>query len=238
MGYDVDIVTSLYDVTGKLVDYPDVDVGIDVPDEADDMTDYEIYLSEQDPRDPHVAYQQSMLEMERLIEAVEPHTAANPTFSRMAFVSYIAIMEAYLCDSIISLAKEHQKLTFILVRADASLAAMTYGLKDILQKPAIVEETLKESLKNRLYHDLEKVALLYRPVLGKTDFFPSEGVKEVLTEAVKKRHDCVHRNGKTKAGDALVEINENYVQRISIAVEALVSHLERLFNNVNFGQPG
>ena len=80
----------------------------------------------------------------------------------------------------------------------------------------VLREKVREALDGLLYHNIWKQKGIYREVLD-VDF--SEIGK--LTEAVKIRHDIVHRNGKNKEGEECV-ITKNDVLKVADLVNEFI----------------
>lgn len=79
-----------------------------------------------------------------------------------------------------------------------------------------------------IYHNLPKVAAMYKDVLNIS--FPPYG--EIM-KTIDKRHDFVHRNGKDKEGnDVLVNIDiiQKMLKDVRVFVESIDSQIEDVHN--------
>jgi hypothetical protein len=146
--------------------------------------------------------------------------------SRMIYSQLIATMEAYLSDKILKVATTHTEIKQRLAKNAGFVQGLTVKLSDILLDPSLGENSFKIGLQSVLYHDLEKVEKLYN-VAFKCPFFPPAGdIKNQLEAAVKKRHDCVHRNGTDKEG-LVHQFDETMIRDLAKNIAALVNHLEK-----------
>lgn len=89
-----------------------------------------------------------------------------------------------------------------LLTEDKELKATSVPLSAAARYPQIVRDTVSAHLQGILQHNLAKVAVLYRIAPG-VDVWPDEPTKTKLLVAIHQRHDCVHRNGRTKDGATL-----------------------------------
>jgi hypothetical protein len=76
-------------------------------------------------------------------------------------------------------------------------------------------------LSDVVWHHLERIKPMYRDTLGIS--FPKE--TGPLFRAILKRHNIVHRNGKTKTGEA-IQVSAEEVRVLIKEVEAFVTHID------------
>ena len=105
-------------------------------------------------------------------------------------------MEVFLCDTIVKyvMSEEAHKQHF--VQTYDPLATQNFPMKAIYAKYKTLDKIIKDSLSAIVYHDLELVSKLYKKNTG-VDVNPND----IIREAIKIRHDIVHRNGKDKEGN-------------------------------------
>jgi hypothetical protein len=84
---------------------------------------------------------------------------------------------------------------------------------------------VKEHLQGVLYHNLAKVAVLYRLAL-QVDIWPDKQTQNELFFAVSRRHDYVHRNGNDKDGNPLPKLTRADVWAVLEALRRMVEHIE------------
>jgi uncharacterized protein (TIGR02646 family) len=144
----------------------------------------------------------------------------------MLFANVITCIEAYLSDAlkVIVISKKEYLRKFVETFKDFKLEK--FELQDVFNQYDNIEDKATKAILDVIYHDLPKVKGMYQDTLGIT--FPNIGV---IMKAVSKRHDFVHRNGKTKDGkkhkievsdiEALCVEAENFIKDINNQIEAL-----------------
>lgn len=133
-------------------------------------------------------------------------------------------MEAYLSDKLLKLITDHQAIRLRTVTASDTFRSMTVPIKEAVADPSAVNNAIKRTLRDVLFHKLDGAGTLFGIAIN-GPIFPSESVKQVLKAAVLKRHDCVHRNGKAKDG-ALNTFDTAYIESVAQAVDDPVRQVE------------
>lgn len=146
--------------------------------------------------------------------------------NRMVFTQAIAAMEAYLGDALKNGVLGDSAATRKMLVEDKELSKISISLADIAANPMIVRDAVAKYLSDQIYHKLTHVTERYRVAFG-FSIWPNKDTADKLFAAVILRHDCVHRNGKDKAGNELTGITREYVNGILDAALALVVHIER-----------
>lgn len=113
-----------------------------------------------------------------------------------------------------------------LLTEDKELKATSVPLSAAARYPQIVRDTVSAHLQGILQHNLAKVAVLYRIAPG-VDVWPDEPTKTKLLVAIHQRHDCVHRNGRTKDGATLDVFTTAYVSDVLDTIVAFAKHIEQ-----------
>lgn len=188
-----------------------------------DYYDFDQYLLRYDPANDTIgAYEDARDELLALlaIHGRDPTSILN----RMIFSQLIAIMEAYLSDKILRLATDHEEIKKRLLNA-GFLKEQKLSLSDYLLDPSRAEDAFKISLQKLLYHDLDRVEPLYKMALRAEFFPPDPTIRSELEAAVRIRHDCVHRNGKSVDG-TLHEFDDALIRALSQRITTLVDHVE------------
>lgn len=85
---------------------------------------------------------------------------------------------------------------------------------------SLIEYCCCNRINGIIWHRIEDARKYYKSVLN-LDFPNDNGI---IKGAVKKRHDLVHRNGKTKDG-CIVKINETELGRLIDTVNNLVEYI-------------
>lgn len=208
--------------TAFLEGHPDVDVSIHEMDMSDEE-DWEI-----PPPEPgaYGHFQEAMLEWWDNVDALgEPDGGSS--LNRMLFVTLYSIIEAYLSDAIIGFALDAVSVQRKLVTIkELGLQDKQLRLDTILDNPTIISDMLQTALKGLSFHQLILVNKISKRAFGK-DILPIDAeVRKLVVSSVKKRHDCVHRNGFNKEGKKHTDITREYLRKIGDAVEKMAESLE------------
>lgn len=186
---------------------------------------HEEWLSENDLED---VYLEAKAELEAFIKQ---HVKDKGTsfMHRMAFMQAWAILEAYLSGKIVKAAREDPTVIERLFRNHPTLSKQTFKGEELLKTPDLPRRTAITYLERETYHALQRVLPLYEVAFGhfggaKVDFGPA---MTELGSLVRKRHDCVHRNGKTTDNED-VEITSADIASVLSGGFALASEIEKL----------
>jgi hypothetical protein len=190
----------------------------------------EQWANEEIPDDPHSVYMNSHYHVaDMLAEYGEKGTGvlrhSAPLLTRMIFAQQVSALEAYLCDTLLNEVTRSNEARDRLLKEDKELKDARVPLLEIAMKPDIVNEWVRKHLQGILYHNLQKVAVLYKIAL-RLEIWPDSETKEIMHKAVRYRHDCVHRNGRNLEGEELTFLNQQYVAEILGTMLKLVNHIE------------
>lgn len=221
--YEIETVNGMAGIRACL-DGDDIRVELEL-----DHDDYEDYLANYEPaKDIGGAFRNSVNELLNLLTI--PLATPSSALNRMVYSQLIATMEAYLSDKILNLATEHVRLKRRIITNGDFLKEQILKVTEVLLEPDKAEKTFKIGLQSILYHDLKKVEKLYKVMLL-ADFWPVDpAVKTELEQAIKIRHDCVHRNGANMSGN-LHSFDGATIRTLAGYITALVDHIEEKANN-------
>lgn len=132
----------------------------------------------------------------------------------------VSAIEGYLAGTFIHKVTNSEELIRKLVETDPEFSKRTFTLKEIFEKQSNLKVTVATYLKDLIFHDLKKVKPMFKDVLGH-DF----GDISWLFKDVMKRHDCVHRAGYNKDGEA-IDVSKESVLELLDRVEALAASVE------------
>jgi len=113
----------------------------------------------------------------------------------MLFSNVITCIEAYLSDALKAIVMSKKEYLRKFVETFKNFKSEKFELQDVFNQYDNIEDRAIKAILDIIYHDLPKVKGIYQDALGIT--FPNIGI---IMKAVFKRHDFVHRNGKTKDG--------------------------------------
>lgn len=144
---------------------------------------------------------------------------------RMVFVQQISAFEAYLGDTLVNHVLANAGTMSALLAGDKDLKGMKLSLIEVAKDPGIVSAKVKEHLQGILYHNLAKVAVLYKLTL-KIDIWPDSQAKAEMYVAISRRHDYVHRNGRDKDGYPVPILSRIDVEDVLEKLRRIVDHIE------------
>lgn len=139
----------------------------------------------------------------KLLDEKEMMDASVQDFQRMMIYSFcITTLESFLSDTLIKRVMQEatlkaKYLNAINGKVKPSLAKL-YQLQNTSEVQAWLDEIIRAHHINTVFHNIKTAKQLYSDILG----VELAGIDE-MTDAVKKRHDIVHRAGKDKDGNAL-----------------------------------
>lgn len=218
----------------NLRDYPGTEVSCDLPGydrPPEDWDDWQI------ADDPFTVFRENRTELSHLIDT-QSKAAGSSLINRMIFAQILTFLEAYFCDTLISGLRKRPDLLANFARRDGSVSDIEFKAYDVLRDPDHVRKTVEHNLKSRLYHQFgsgktdgkgnvkpQGVALWYAMAFG-FRLTASDDDLESLREYAALRHDCVHRNGKTKDGETLDVFKKKYLIDALALAERVVNHIE------------
>lgn len=98
-------------------------------------------------------------------------------------------------------------------------------LGDVFDRHGSIRDHVKGHLQNTVWHRWDKVGAIYKSGLGIA--LPSV---KVFDAALVKRHDIVHRSGRTKDGDE-VDVTNSEIENLSKVVEQFAEEVSDLAKN-------
>lgn len=144
---------------------------------------------------------------------------------RLLYANAIMYLEAYLNKKAKEIAFHDDESIRKFVENCKDFSEKKLNLQEIYRRLGALESEIKEYLDSLLYHNLFKIKVLYLECFG----IDLGDLKE-LSKKVAKRHDIVHRNGKTKEGNDL-NISKADVEQIWKEVKDLVERIESQLKN-------
>ena len=217
-GCEVETISSFTGVSATLLGSgQDVEVEI-VHEEYDD------YLADYEPVDDVLAlYREASTGLSYLLQEHGDH--AFSALNRMVFSQLIAVMEAYLCDRLLGLVREHSAVRDRVVSNAGIFREVTVTLAAAVVDPLAAQRMFHSQIQRVLYHDLAKVSKLYAIAI-QGPIFPSKDVEDILMTAILHRHDCVHRNGRDLEGKVRA-FDAPHIEKVRAAIDEMVELIER-----------
>ncbi len=182
------------------------------------------WLDNEVAADPHAIFVDSFNKTGEIL-ATHGGEDGGHLINRMVFAQQVSALEAYLGDTLIKAVQAKPEALARLVAADKDLNAEKFTLADIAANPGLLGEKVAAYLRAILYHNLAKVDFLYRTALD-VRVLGDKANNALLLQAIRHRHDCVHRNGMDKDGNHLTVFTKAHVQDVANAMRTLVDRIE------------
>ncbi|WP_157201352.1 hypothetical protein [Massilia sp. Root418] len=161
---------------------------------------------------------------------------STPVISRMVFCQLIGALEAYLGDTLIRNVIGDKNSFMRLLSLDKELIETRVTLLEFAKNQNFLQDHVRTHLQSVLYHNLAKVGKLYKIAL-QIDIWPGKEIKENLFQAIQWRHDCIHRDGRTKDGIELTAITTEYVKEVLETVNSFILHIEQKLGEIQYYSP-
>ncbi len=195
--------------------------------------DYHDYFDEWEPlwtpsESPDDVYKVTLDGMRNLIGNESPSEHDDQLLNRLIFSQIITALEAYLADSLINLVKGDKEIQKKLFAHDQELKKVKFTGIEILENPDLPEKALIQHLQKLSFHNFPTIDKLFKTAIG-TSIFVDDMQRDLLNAARIHRHDCVHRNGKTKEGEKLKIFDNAYILSIANSADSLVRHMQGNF---------
>lgn len=139
----------------------------------------------------------------------------------MVYGHIVAAVEAYLSSTFINNVMSSEVFLRKLVENDPIFASRKFTIAEIFTKKEQLDEDVKSYLRGLIFDDIKKIKPMYKDVFD-IDF--GNNLKW-LFEAVKLRHDCVHRAGYDKDGKA-IDLDKEKIENLILECKNLVNMIE------------
>lgn len=151
---------------------------------------------------------------------------------RLLYINVITILETYLSDAFTNTVLNDPGLLRKFIENAPNFQKEKINLSDIYRAVDNAEEKARNYLRQIIWHHLFRVRPMYRGVLNVN--FPEA---PPIFRAVEIRHDLVHRNGKTKDGEA-IPIDKGHVLSLADEVEKFVEQIDGQLQAVRRDETG
>jgi len=196
----------------------DFDYGLEHEADPDDWLDYPL------PDDPFTVFMNSYQQTGDLL-ADHGTDHGGHVLNRMVFSHQVTALEAYLGDTLLSAVLGDKDAMTRLMATDTDLLQEKFTLAEIAADQNLVETKIRKYLRSILYHNLAKVDFLYNTAL-QVKIINLISDKSSLFNAIKLRHDCVHRNGFNEDGHELTLFTKQFVQDTADLIKGFVTRIE------------
>lgn len=154
--------------------------------------------------------------------------SANQVYQNLLVMLHghvIAGLEAYLSTTFSNQILHSDELLRKLVENDPVFAQRKFSIQEIFTKREQLNNEVKVYLRDLIFHDIAKVKPMYLSVLD-IDFGND---LHWLFSAVMMRHDCVHRAGYDKEGNA-INLTKESIEALIQKCSELVAIIEEKIN--------
>ena len=166
-------------------------------------------------------FSSAILDIEKLLETKIDSPYEN-CFFRLLFVNVITALETYLSDAFINSVVPSDDLMRKFVESTPEFKSEKIPLADVYKAVEEIDQKAKSYLADVVWHNLGRIKPMYKNVL-RIEFESDLGD---ITRAILKRHDIVHRNGKTKSGEEIL-INKKDVTALIKKVELFTQEIDQ-----------
>jgi hypothetical protein len=172
------------------------------------------------------SFSDSIENINEILEANVDGAAQTHLFG-LLYVSVITAIETYLSDAFINaVLKDNQHLRRF-VENNPEFSQKRFSLSEIFSRHESIKDEVKEYLLSQLWHNIAKIKPMYETTLGA--HFPSN--LGPIFQAINKRHDLVHRNGKDKDGKQ-IELTKQDVESLMEDALGFINHInEQMVKN-------
>lgn len=219
--YSASVMNAGGQVEVRLLEFPGVNVDADPP-----FFSPENYYDEEPPDDPYAIFKDAYAAIGKILDEHGSYEDGFSLINRMCFVHYISALEGYLAETLVRGVDDDADARGRLIKADEKLRDMKIPLSDIEREPDIVRRRVRSRLRDFVYHRLVEVDKVYTEIF-EIKLFADEKERTRLVEAVRHRHDCVHRSGLDRNAKRNASFAAPYVKNVAVAIEAIVQRVQR-----------
>lgn len=172
----------------------------------------------------HSTFKNEIENLRHLNEIVIENPSVDKTLRRQIFVGVIASMETYLSDAFINTTLKSEKFTKSFVSTFKDFKERSIRLSELFEYHNKIDIVCRQAMLDVLYHNLPKVKGMYKDTLD-VDL----GDIGIAHKAVQKRHDLVHRNGKSKEGTNL-QLTKESIKKLLSDIENFITKIDNQIN--------
>jgi len=145
----------------------------------------------------------------------------------MLFSNVITSLETYLSDAFINTVKSKKQYLRRFIETFHSFRSEKFEVRELFKYYDGIDEKATKAMMDVIYHDLPKVKGMYFETLAIE--FPD---LNTLYKAVIKRHDFVHRNGKTKDGKKH-DVSFEEIEKLAEETQSFVVNVNEQIKQLN-----
>jgi hypothetical protein len=169
---------------------------------------------------PYSNYVNSIEKVENHINSLKTITLQDNYLYKLLFANVITILETFLLDFIINKVFNNKEYLIKFVSNCKEFKETKISYSDIYKEHSGIEEKVKKLLFSYSWHNLGKIKPIYEMV-----FDLSLPKIDKLMGSIMKRHDIVHRNGKSKDGSEIF-ITVDDIRNVIIETNNFVNYID------------
>ena len=170
-------------------------------------------------KDLYQKYNEEIHNLKSLSSISVPSIQIRETLNRQIFIGIIGTLEAFLSEVFVNLVNDNHEYMVNFVETFPAIKKRQFSLSEIFKEQNKLHSTVKEEMLSVIYHNLPVVSNMYRDTFSIE--FPSF---QDVYQLVLKRHDLVHRNGKSKTGDVTV-VDKHLIEKAFLETGLLVKQI-------------
>jgi len=143
--------------------------------------------------------------------------------NKILFVNVITSLESFLAEAFIQTVVENEQLLRVFIETNPDFAERNISLNEIFNRVDGIKIEVRDYLLDFVWHNLAKVKKMYEDTFG-TKIITDLGN---IFRSIAKRHDIVHRNGRTKDGNSII-ISENALIALMQDVRCLANDIDNI----------
>jgi hypothetical protein len=209
--------------TGKqwaVAEYEVLDANFDPPHKYEASIDEERLNAILANIDFHYTFSNEISNLRVLNQSKQFNLNVQKTLKKQIWSQAVTCLETYLSDAFVNTVLSDKKYLKLFFATFKDFRDRKLGMNELFDYVDKSEEKAKEAMLGVIYHNLPKVSKMYEATLSIR--FPD--FSQIQRDVV-KRHDLVHRNGKTKEGKEVV-VDEADVEQMISRVESFVDSLD------------
>ena len=204
----------------RIDDHPDVHVTTEEPFYSPPDEDDGWFLRDV-PEHPHDIFSESHQQLVEFLDT-DIDNDGSSLINRMVFAQFVFAFEAYLGDTLINNIKGDAIAIENLAKRKKCDVRLNSPKAD---ESKSLEEKVTTYLASTPHHNVRVAYQRYKTALGVAIFEPGLEWKQ-LTEAMRLRHDCVHRNGRNSSGQRLEDFTNGYIRDVADLLIGIVNRIE------------
>lgn len=179
------------------------------------------YFKEEPVSDYLEEFHQGIINIRKIIALRITDQEIKKSLNRILYANIITVMETYLSECFTRLVIGNESYKLKLLESSPDFNKETFNLRDAYDWLGEIDANIIGKIQGIVFHNIDKVISMYKNILGIEFLDMGE-----IARAINKRHDIVHRNGKTKDGKVL-EFNEKDILKLASYIQKLIEHIEK-----------